>query len=89
MAYTVLLEFAFHGVAAPVAVLSAAIPVRAWPPIIVNEPHAYTVAPLTRMSLTELPVTPGFHAVAAPVVVSTAATRDLGCPPMLVNWPPT
>ena len=67
-----------HAVVTPVRASSAAIWLRAAPPIAVNSPPAYTVEPDTASAAT--PVSPsgappasGFQAVAPPVLASSAA----------------
>ncbi len=61
-----------HEVAKPVELLSAAIPIRDWPPILLKNPPAYTVLPLTTIEETA-PLADGFHAVAKPLMASRAA----------------
>src|SRR5437870_2360024 len=51
---TSLLAFGFQVVAAPVVASSAAIPLRASPPMLVKPPPAYTVEPLTARASTKL-----------------------------------
>src|SRR5262245_8149709 len=64
----------FHEVALFVLVLpsSAAIPFRAWPPMCVNPPPAYTVLPLTASASTALSAF-GSQDVTFPVARSIAA----------------
>src|SRR3954466_7144453 len=70
-----------HAVAAPVAALTAARPLRGWPPIELNRPATYTVGPATasdvaRPSGESKPRSTGLgsQSVAFPVAASSAAS---------------
>src|SRR6059036_3022945 len=80
--------FGSQEVASPVVASSAAMWFRACPPMLVKNPPAYTVVPLTASAQTPWLFGSGLQEVASPVVASSAARLFRDCPPMLLKTPP-
>ena len=89
MALTLLLAvlaFGFHAVAKPVVASRAAMRLRDCPPMVVKDPPAYTMLPLTARALTVL-LAFGFHAVSCPEALICAMKLRV-CPATCVKLPP-
>src|SRR5947199_116543 len=81
------LAFGFQAVAVPVTASSAALLLRACPPMLVKSPPAYTAEPLTAGVWT-CERAFGFHAVAAMVTESSAVMLMRELPQMKLKAPP-